>query len=62
MRKKKLIYETGIVKKIAKEIGTSDTTVRVAFRFEIFNDLHNSIRKLAMEKYGARVINKSVEV
>ena len=55
-----ILYETGVVAKLAKRFGVSDTTVRAALRFATEGERPDLIRKTALKEYGCVLRKKPI--
>lgn len=58
--KLKILYEKGVIPKIAKRFGVSEQTVRAAFRFATEGDQPDLIRKVAIKEYGCMLQKKPI--
>lgn len=55
-----ILYETGVVAKLAKRFGVSDTTVRAALRFATEGERPDLIRMVALKEYGCVLRKKPI--
>lgn len=58
----KILYERGVIEKLAKRFGVSGHTVRNALRFSTEGEQPDLIRKVALEEYGCSLNKKPVKV
>lgn len=58
--KAKILYEKGVVPKLAKRFGVTDNTVRNALRFTTEGDQPDLIRKTALNEYGCAISKKPI--
>ena len=55
MTKTKILYGRGVVRKLMKEFGVSDNTVRQALKFVTEGEQPEAIRRYALKYLGCKV-------
>lgn len=58
--KPEILYERGTVVKLAKRVGVTEATVRLALRFATEGEQPDLIRKLALQEYGCVLRRKPI--
>lgn len=58
--KPRILYERGVIPKLAKRVGVTEQTVRLALRFVTDGDQPDLIRKLALQEYGCVLRRKPI--
>lgn len=58
----KILYERGVIRRIAKRFGVTERTVLNALRFVTEGEQPNLIRKVAIKEYGCVLSNKPVSL
>lgn len=58
--KARILYEKGVIPKIAKEFKVSENTVRNALRFVTEGEQPDAIRKFALEYCGCALMKKPI--
>ncbi len=58
--KPKILYERGVIQKMAKAFNVSEQTIRSALQFNTTGELPDKIRKEAIELYGGVLIKKPI--
>lgn len=58
--KARILYEKGVIPKIAKEFNVSDNTVRNALRFTTEGEQPDAIREFALKYCGCALIKKPI--
>lgn len=56
----KILYEKGVIPKLAKRFGVTDNTVRNALRFATEGEQPDLIRKIALDEYGCVISKKPI--
>lgn len=57
-----ILYEPGVVAKLAKRFGVSDNTIRAALRFATEGERPDLIRKTALKEYGCMLRKKPIVI
>ena len=60
--KLRILYERGVISKIAKRVGVTEATVRLALRFATEGAQPDLIRQIAVKEYGCVVKHKLVSL
>lgn len=60
--KTRIIYERGVVQKLAKRFSVDDSTVRRALAFQSEGEQPDLIRRACVQEYGGVVRNKQVRI
>lgn len=60
--KVRILYERGAIPKIAKRVGVTEQTVRLALRFATEGDQPDLIRKVAIDEYGCMLQKRPVNL
>lgn len=58
--KAKILYEKGVIPKLAKRFGVTENTVRNALRFTTEGDQPDLIRQTALNEYGCVISKKPI--
>lgn len=58
----RILYEKGVIPRIAKRFGVSDNTVRYALRFVTEGDQPDLIRSTAIKEYGCVLQTKPISI
>lgn len=58
--KYKILYERGIVAKLASRLGVTEQTVRNALRFATEGEQPDLIREIALKDYGCVIQRKTM--
>ncbi len=58
--KYKILYERGIVAKLASRLGVTEQTVRNALRFATEGEQPDLIREIALKDYGCVIQRKTI--
>lgn len=58
--KSRILYEKGVIPKIAKEFNVSENTVRNALRFVTEGEQPDAIRTSALKYYGCALVKKMI--
>lgn len=58
----RILYEKGVIPKVAKRFGVSEQTVRSAFRFATEGEQPDLIRNTAIKEYGCMLSKKPLTV
>lgn len=56
----KILYEKGVVPKIAARFGVTDQTVRNALRFSTEGEQPDAIREVALKEFGCLIQKKQI--
>lgn len=60
--KPRILYEKGVIKKIANRVGVTEATVRLALRFATEGEQPDLIRKVALSEYGCMLQRKPINI
>lgn len=60
--KPRILYEKGVIKKIANRVGVTEATVRLALRFATEGEQPDLIRKIALTEYGCMLQRKQMSI
>lgn len=60
--KARIIYERGVVQKLAKRFSVDDSTVRRALAFQSEGEQPDLIRRACVQEYGGVVRNKQIKL
>lgn len=60
MYKAKILYDKGVIKKLAKHFNVSDHTVRNALRFVTEGEQPDAIRSASIKYYGCVMTKKPI--
>lgn len=60
--KHRILYEKGVISKLAVRFNVSEHTVRNALRFSTEGDQPDLIRKVALEEYGCVLAKKPISI
>lgn len=58
--KARILYEKGVIPKIAKEFSVSENTVRNALRFVTDGEQPDAIREFALKYHGCALVKKPI--
>lgn len=58
----RILYEKGVISKLAKRFNVSDHTIRNALRFSTEGEQPDLIRKTALEEYGCVLSKKPIQI
>ena len=58
----RILYERGDIAKIAKKVGVSDTSVRMALRFATEGEVPDLIRRIAIQEFGCVLKTKKIDI
>lgn len=58
----RILYEKGVIPRIAKRFGVSDNTVRYALRFVTEGEQPDLIRSTALKEYGCVLQTKPISI
>lgn len=56
----RILYEKGVIALLAKRVGVTEQTVRLALRFATEGDQPDLIRQIALEEYGCVLVKKPI--
>lgn len=56
----RILYERGVIPRIAKRVGVTEATVRLALRFVTEGEQPDLIRKVAINEYGCVLQRKPI--
>lgn len=56
----RILYERGVIAKIAKRVGVTEATVRLALRFATEGEQPDLIRQVAIKEYGCVLKSKPI--
>ena len=56
----RILYEKGVIPKLAKRFNVSENTVRYALRFSTEGEQPDLIRKIALNEYGCVISKKPI--
>ena len=60
--KHRILYENGVIPKLAKRFNVSENTVRYALRFATEGEQPDLIRSTALKEYGCALSQKPVSI
>ncbi len=60
--KPRILYERGVISKIAKRVGVTEATVRLALRFATEGEQPDLIRQIAIKEYGCVLQKKQIVI
>lgn len=60
--KPRILYERGVIAKLAKRVGVTEATVRLALRFATEGEQPDLIRQVAIKEYGCVLQRKPVMI
>lgn len=60
--KARILYEKGVIPKLAKYFGVSEHTVRNALRFVTEGEQPEAIRNEALKNYGCALVKKPLTI
>lgn len=60
--KPRILYERGVIAKIAKRVGVTEATVRLALRFATEGEQPDLIRQIAINEYGCLLQKKQIVI
>lgn len=60
--KPRILYERGVIAKLAKRVGVTEATVRLALRFATEGEQPDLIRHIAIKEYGCVLQRKPVMI
>lgn len=60
--KPRILYERGVIPKIAKRVGVTEATVRLALRFATEGEQPDLIRHIALKEYGCVLRKKPIVI
>ena len=60
--KPKILYDRGVISKLAKRVGVTEATVRLALRFATEGEQPDLIRQVAIKEYGCVLQRKPVMI
>lgn len=58
----RILYEKGVIRRIAKRFSVSDNTVRYALRFATEGEQPDLIRSTAIKEYGCVLQTKPITI
>lgn len=58
----RILYEKGVIPRLAKRFGVTDQTVRNAFRFATDGEQPELIRQVAIKEYGCALSKKPITI
>lgn len=58
--KHRILYEKGVIPKLAKRFGVTENTVRNALRFTTEGEQPDLIRTIALKEYGCALSQKPI--
>lgn len=60
--KARILYEKGVIPKLAKQFSVSEHTVRNALRFVTEGEQPEAIRREALKNYGCALVKKPLPI
>lgn len=60
--KPRILYEKGVIPKLARHFGVTEHTVRNALRFVTDGEQPEAIRKEALKNYGCALVKKPLTI